>query len=78
MREVVDDLMRDKTTRGRKRIRKLEVLQENESYEKLKRRSHNREEWRLWMPGTCHVTENYEKESTTYRISASTSYPKRR
>ena len=58
MREVIEGRMRGKRTRGRKRTGMLEILQENESYERLKRRSQNREEWRLWMPRTCHVAEN--------------------
>ena len=58
IREVIEGRMIGKRTRGRKRFGMLESLQENDTYERLKIRAQNREEWKQWMPRTCHVAEN--------------------
>ena len=46
-----------KRPRGRPRIGMLEELKEG-SFEKMKRRAENREEWRSWVPRTCRKAEH--------------------
>ena len=58
MREVLEGRMNGKRLRGRPRIGMLEELKEG-SYEDVKRRAHNREVWRNWVPRTCLRAEHY-------------------
>jgi hypothetical protein len=57
MRDVIEGRMEGKRGRGRPRIGMLDELKEK-SYEKMKRRADNREEWLNWVPGTCRKTEH--------------------
>jgi len=43
---------------GRKRIGMIDDLLEKERYGDLKRRAENRQEWRIWLPGTCRLAEH--------------------
>ena len=49
LREVMEGKMVGKRPRGRPRIGMLEELKEG-SFENIKRRAENREEWRSWVP----------------------------
>jgi len=43
---------------GRKRIGLIDDLLGKERYGVLKRRSEDRQEWRIWLPGTCRMAEH--------------------
>ena len=54
MREVMEGRMEGKRTRDRPRKDMLDEFFSNESHTQMKRRAHDRENWRGWMPWTCH------------------------
>jgi exonuclease III len=54
---VLEGRMDGKRPRGRPRIGMIDELKEG-SYVDMKRRAEDRENWRVWMPGTCLRTEN--------------------
>ena len=58
MKEVMEGKMEGKRGPGRKRIGMIDVLLGKETYSGLKRRAENREEWRVWLPGTCRMAEH--------------------
>ena len=58
MREVMEGRIAGKETRGRPRKGMLDEFLTNESYVQMKRRAHDRESWRSWMPWTCHEAEH--------------------
>ena len=57
-KEVIEGRLEGKRGRGRKRIGMLSDLEEDEDYQSLKKRAMNREQWRRWTSGTCHLAEN--------------------
>jgi hypothetical protein len=58
MREVMEGRMDGKRTRGRPRKGMLDEFLEDGSYAQMKRRAHDRESWRSWMPWTCPRAEH--------------------
>ena len=58
MKEVLEGKMEGKRGRGRKRIGMIDDLLEKKRYGDLKRRGENRQEWRIWLPGTCRLAEH--------------------
>ena len=56
MKEVMEGKMKGKRGQGRKRIGMIDELMENKQY--LKRKAEDRQGWRVWLPGTCHVAEH--------------------
>ena len=57
MKGVMEGKMEGKRGRGRKRMGMIDDLLEKERYEDLKRRAVNRQEWRVWLTGTCRMAE---------------------
>ena len=57
MKEVMEGIKAGKRGPGRKRIGMIDELIENERYGDFKRRTKDRQEWKVWLPGTCHVAE---------------------
>ena len=58
MKEVTERKMESKRGPGRKIISKIDELMEYEQYGDLKRRAEDWQEWRVWLPGACHVAEH--------------------
>jgi len=58
MKEVMEGKMVGKRGPGRKRVGMIDDLLEKERYGDLKRRAENRQEWRIWLPGTCRLAEH--------------------
>ena len=58
MKEVMEGKMKGKRGQGRKRIGMIDQLMENKQYRDLKRKAEDRQGWRVWLPGTCHVAEH--------------------
>ena len=56
MKEVMDGKM--VRGPGRKRIGMIVDLLGKERYGVLKRRAEDRQEWRVWLPGTCCMAEH--------------------
>jgi len=57
LRDVIEGRIEGKRPRARPRIGMSEELKE-ESFEKMKRREQNRDEWRCWLPRTCREAEH--------------------
>ena len=58
MKEVMEGKMVGKREPDRKRIGMIDDLLEKERYGDLKRRAENRQEWRIWLPGTYRLAEH--------------------
>ncbi len=59
MKEVLNGRMEGKNgRRGRKRIDMIDDRLEKERYGDLKRMAEGRQEWRVWLRGTCHMAEH--------------------
>ena len=58
MKEVTEGEMEGKRGPGRKRIGMIYELMENEHSGDLNRRAEDRQEWRIWLPGTCRTAEH--------------------
>ncbi len=58
MKEVMKGKMEDKRGPGRKRMSMIDDLLEKVPYGDLKRRAENRQDWRVWLPGTCRMVEH--------------------
>ena len=56
MKEVMEGKMEGKREPGRKRM--IDDLLDKERYEVLKRRAENRQGWKVWLSGTCHMAEH--------------------
>ena len=57
MKLMLGGRMEGKRPRGRPRIGMIaDVL--DETYGDMKRKAENRENWRIWKPGTCPWAEN--------------------
>jgi hypothetical protein len=57
MRDVMEGRMDGRRPRGRPRMSMLEELKEG-SYQFMKRRAQDRQEWRCWSPRTCREAEH--------------------
>ena len=58
MKEVMEGKIEGKREPGRKRIGMIDDLLGKERYGVLKRRAEDRQEWRVWLPGTCRMAEH--------------------
>ena len=58
MREVMEGRIEGKRTSGRPKKGMLDEFLENGSYAQMKRRAHDRESWRSWMPWTSPKAEH--------------------
>ena len=57
-KEVIEGRMEGKIRRGKPRIMLLDDIKTNETYEMIKRRALDRENWRNWMPKICFRAEH--------------------
>jgi hypothetical protein len=58
LRDVLEGRMLKNRQRGGQRTKMLDGLMEG-SFEKMKRRAEDREEWRRWVPRTCLTAEHW-------------------
>ena len=54
----MDGKLDEKRGPGRKRVGMIDDLLEKKQYGDLKRRAEDRQEWIIWLPGTCRSTEH--------------------
>jgi hypothetical protein len=58
MKEIMEGKVMRKGAPDRKRIGTIDDFLERERYGDIKRRAKNRQEWRIWLPGTCRMAEH--------------------
>ena len=58
MKEVMESKMEGKRGPGRKYIGMIDDLLEKVPYRVLKKMAENRQEWRVWLPGTCQMAKH--------------------